>query len=170
MPPIEIKTADIDKLISELDEHKACGTDGIRPIMLKRLRASICPTIQCTFSKSLAEGQVPDDWKHANITPLHKKGNRNDPANYRPISLTCVCRKLMVHIVVSIFMRHLEANHIFNPNQHVFRKGLSCKSQLVELYHATMVLLFQIRHVLVQIPLTNYLQPSLNTTSRKNHN
>ena len=67
-------------------------------------------------------------------------------------------------------MRHLEANHIFNPNQHVFRKGLSCKSQLVELYHATMVLLFQIRHVLVQIPLTNYLQPSLNTTSRKNHN
>ena len=41
MPPIEIKTAGIDKLISELDEHKACGPDGIRPIILKRLRASI---------------------------------------------------------------------------------------------------------------------------------
>ena len=51
-------TAGIDKLISELDEHKACGTDGIRPIILKRLRASICPTIQRTFSKSLAEGSV----------------------------------------------------------------------------------------------------------------
>ena len=131
MPPIEIKTADIDKLISELDEHKACGPDGIRPIILKRLRASISPTLQCIFSKSLAEGQVPDDWKHANVTPLHKKGNRNDPANYRPISLTCVCCKLMEHIVVSNFMRHLEANHILNPNQHGFRKGLSCETQLV---------------------------------------
>ena len=118
----------IDKLISELDEHKACGPDGIRPIILKRLRASISPTLQCIFSKSLAEGQVPDDWKHANVTPLHKKGNRNDPANYRPISLTFVCCKLMEHIVVSNFMRHLEANHILNPNQHGFRKGLSCET------------------------------------------
>ena len=40
MPPIEIKTARIDKLTSELDEHKACGPDGIRPIILKRLRAA----------------------------------------------------------------------------------------------------------------------------------
>ena len=135
MPPIEIKTAGIDKPISEQDEHKACGPDGIRPIILKRLRASISPTLQCIFSKSLAEGQVPDDWRHANVTPLHKKGNRNDPANYRTISLPCVCCKLMEHIVVSNFMRHLEANHILNPNQHVFREGLSCETQLVELSH-----------------------------------
>ena len=136
MPPIEIKTAGIDKLISELDEHKACGPDGIRPIILKRLRSSISPTLQCIFPKSLAEGQVPDYWRHANITPIHNKENRNDPANYRPISLTCVCCKLMEHIVVSNFMRHLEANHILNPNQHGFRKGLSCETQLVELSHA----------------------------------
>ena len=133
MPPVEIKT---DKLISELDEHKACGPDGIRPIILKRLRASISPTLQCIFAKSLAEGQVPDDWKHANVTPLHKKGNRNDPANYRPISLTCVCCKLMEHIVVSHFRRHLEANYILNPNKHGFRKGLSCETQPVEFSHA----------------------------------
>ena len=136
MPPIEIKTAGIDELISELDEHKACGPDGIRPTILKRLRASISPTLQCIFSKSLAEGQVPDDWKHANVTPLHKIGNRNDPANYRPISLTCVFCKRMEHIVVSNCMRHLEANHILNPNQHDFLKGLSCETQLVEFSHA----------------------------------
>ena len=136
MPPIEIKTAGIDKLISELDEHKACGPDGIRPIILKRLRSFISPTLQCIFAKSLAEGQVPDDWRHANITPIHKKENRNDPANYRPISLTCVCCKLMEHIAVCNFMRHLEANHILNPNQHGFRKGLSCETQLVEFSHA----------------------------------
>ena len=61
MPPIEIKTAGIYKLISELDEHKACGPNGIRPIILKRLRSSISPTLQCIFAKPLAEGQVPDD-------------------------------------------------------------------------------------------------------------
>ena len=136
MPPIEIKTAGIDKLISELYEHKACGPNVIRPIIVKRLRASISPTLQCIFSKSLAEGQVPDDWKHATVTPPHKKGNRNDPADYGPISLICVCCKLMEHIVVSNFMRHLEANHSLNPNQHGFRKGLSCEPQLVEFSHA----------------------------------
>ena len=73
MSPIEIKTAGIDKLISELDEHKACGPDGIRPIIQKRLRASISPTLQCIFSKSLAEGQVPDDLKHANVTHYTRK-------------------------------------------------------------------------------------------------
>ena len=99
-------------------------------IIIKRLRASICHTLQCIFSKSLAEGQVPDDWKHANVNPLHKKGNRNDPANYRPLSLTCLCCKL------SNFMRHLEANNILNPNQHGFRKGLSCETELVEFSHA----------------------------------
>ena len=77
---------------------------------------------------------MPDDWKHANVTPLHKKGNRNDPANYQHISLTCVCCKLMEHIVVSKLMRHLEANHILNTN--CFRRGLSCETQLVELSHA----------------------------------
>ena len=72
--PLKLRQSGIDKLISELDEHKACGPDGIRPIILKRLRASISPNLQCIFSKSLAEGQVPDDWNHANVTPLHKKG------------------------------------------------------------------------------------------------
>ena len=109
MAPIEIMTA----VFKKRHPSKSSGPDGIRPIILKRLRASIRPTLQCIFSKSLAEGQVPDDWKHADVTPLHKKGNRNDPANYRPISLICVCCKLyMEHIVVSNFMRHLEANHI----------------------------------------------------------
>ena len=126
MPPIETETAGIDKLISGRDEHNR----------LKRLRSSISPILQCIFAKSLAEGQVPDDWRHANITPIHMKESRNDPANYRPISLTCVCYKLMEHIVVSNFMRHLEANHILNPNRHGFRTGLSCETQLVEFSHA----------------------------------
>ena len=42
----------------------------------------------------------------------------------------------MEHIVVSNSMRHLEANHILNPNQHGFRKGLSCETQFVELSRA----------------------------------
>ncbi len=42
----------------------------------------------------------------------------------------------MEHIVVSNFMGRLEANHILNPNQHGFRKGLSCETQFVEFSHA----------------------------------
>ena len=42
------------------------------------------------FNLSLEEGIVPSEWKEANITQLFKKGSRNKPENYRPVSLTSV--------------------------------------------------------------------------------
>ena len=46
--------------------------------------------IQLIFERSLATGEVPSDWTKANVSPIFKKGDKSDPANYRPISLTCV--------------------------------------------------------------------------------
>jgi hypothetical protein len=47
------------------------------------------------FRKSLAEGSVPADWRKANVTPIFKKGSKSDLGNYRPVSLTSICGKLM---------------------------------------------------------------------------
>ena len=54
----------------------------------------IAPVLQCIFQKSLDTGELPLDWRKANITTLFKKGATTDPANYRPVSLTCTCCKL----------------------------------------------------------------------------
>ena len=64
-----------------------------------------------------------------------KKGNKSDPANYRPISLTCIICKVMEHIVLSHMWKHLNRNNIILRHQHGFRSGLSCETQLVEAVH-----------------------------------
>ena len=77
------------------------------------------------------QGQLPNDWKHANITPVFKKGARSAPANHRPISLTCICCKTLEHIVSSSIYAHLEENKILSDVQHGFRKKRSCETQLI---------------------------------------
>ena len=67
-----------------------------------------------------------------NGTPVFKKGNKCDASNYRPISLTCICGKLLEHIITSHIMNHGEINKILCPLQHGFRKDRSCETQLVE--------------------------------------
>ena len=86
--------------------------------------------VKAIFEKSLATGQLPKDWTQARVTPLFKKG---DPANYRPISLTCILCKVMEHIVASNVARHLNENDILYGLQHDFQEKRSCETQLLEL-------------------------------------
>jgi len=77
------------------------------------------------FQYSLYIGQLPDIWKVANVVPIHIKGNREDPGNFRPVSLTCISCKMLEHIVLSNMQKDLEKNY------KQFRRGLSCTTQLV---------------------------------------
>ena len=65
--------------------------------------------------------------------PLFKKGDKSDPGHYRPISLPCVCFKLMEHIVASHLIRHLGKYNILYDLQHGFRERRSCETQLIQL-------------------------------------
>ena len=69
--------------------------------------------------------------KHANVCPVYKKGDKHDPQNYRPISLTCICSKLCEHIIASSLMKHLEESNILYHLQHGFRSSRSCETQLI---------------------------------------
>ena len=68
----------------------------------------------------LQQGNIPDDWKKALVTPLFKKGNRNNPVNYRPISLTSVCCKLLERIIYSNIISHLNEHNILSDAQFGF--------------------------------------------------
>ena len=72
------------------------------------------------FNKSLQTGQVPNDWKEANVAPIFKKGDKHNPCNYRPISLTCIISKCMKPIIVSNIMQHLDSNKILYALQRLF--------------------------------------------------
>ena len=131
MAEIDITVSGIDKLLRDINPYKASGPDQIRPRILKELHSQVAPILQIIFSKSLRSGIVPNDWKNANVTSIFKKGSKSVAENYRPISLTCICSKLMEHIIVSNIMQYADKNDILKINQHGFRNKLSCETQLL---------------------------------------
>lgn len=83
------------------------------------------------MNKSLGEGSLPKSWKEAKVTPIFKKGRRQDRNNYRPISLTSVVCKIMESIIRDHVMNHLKINDLLNACQHGFVNGRSCSTQLL---------------------------------------
>jgi len=118
-------------LLSKIDIKKSIGPDEIPSRILLEARKEICPILTFIFNQSLVSGSLPQDWLSANVHPLHKKGARTLPENYRPISLTCICCKLLEHIVHSHISNHLSRLNILDPNQHGFLKNRSCTTQLI---------------------------------------
>ena len=129
---IKFANAGVEKLLENLKPGKAPGPDNIRSRVLKELSKEIAPILTIIFQASYNSGEVPPDWKNANVAPIFKKGQRYLAENYRPISLTCICCKVMEHIVTANIMSHADGHKILYPLQHGFRKGLSCETQLIE--------------------------------------
>ena len=99
----------------------------------------IAPILTILFTQSFNSGDLPNDWLTANITPVFKKGDKSNPSNYRPISLTSLCCKLMEHC--HNIMNHLESNHILNDYQYGFRSSHSCQAQLISIIEELQVAL-----------------------------
>ena len=77
-------------------------------------------------------GEVPEDWRIANVVPL--KGSKDNPGNYRPVSLTSVVGKLLEKILRDRICTHLELNSLISDRQHGFVRGRSCLTNLVEFF------------------------------------
>ena len=113
--------------------NKATGPDELPARLLKELNNELSPILVVLFQASLNQGKVPQDWKLANVTPLFKKGDKSDPDNYRPVSLTSITCKLLEHIIYSKIVSHLDKYNALCPHQHGFRKNRSCETQLIGL-------------------------------------
>ena len=131
MPKFEITIQGVTKLLEGLNGGKASGPDELPNLILKNAANEISPFPKIIFDQSLQTGKLPDDWVEANVAPVFKKGDRHSPANYRPISLTCVCAKLLEHIICKQIMSHFSEKKILTPVQHGFRSKHSCESQLL---------------------------------------
>ena len=81
--------------------------------------------------KSFVSFILPNTWKEAFVTPIHKKGDRSSVRNYRPISLTSPIVKILESIIKDSIQEHLISNNLILPNQHGFTAGRSCATQLL---------------------------------------
>ena len=68
------------------------------------------------------------------MTPIYKKGCKEDLGNYRPVSLTLVPGEIMEQIVLRVITWHVQDNWGTRPSQHGFMKGRSCLTNLISFY------------------------------------
>lgn len=131
MPDISVSQPGVLKLLQNLNPRKATGPDNIPARLLHTVAEEISPALTLLFNKSLHSSELPSAWRHAHVHPIFKKGDRSNAANYRPISLTSICGKMLEHIIRSSISTHFTENHILNDAQHGFRKKRSCETQLI---------------------------------------
>uniref|UniRef100_A0A493TXW6 Reverse transcriptase domain-containing protein n=1 Tax=Anas platyrhynchos platyrhynchos TaxID=8840 RepID=A0A493TXW6_ANAPP len=118
-------------LLQHLDVCKSVGPGGIHPRVLRELAEELAKPLSIIYQQSWLSGEVPVNWRLANVTPIYKKGQKVDPGNYRPVSLTSVPGKLMEQIILSVIMWHLQGNQTIRPSQHGFMKDRSCLTNLI---------------------------------------
>ena len=101
--------------------------------MLRECPDLIADSLTYIFNQSLLTGIFPDEWKSARVNPLYKNsGKRNDPTNYRPISVIPVVAKIFERVVYDQLYHYLTENCILSRYQSGFRSLHSTVNALLE--------------------------------------
>jgi len=109
------------------------GPDGMHPRVLRELEDVIAEPLSIIFERSWRSGEVPENWRKANATPVFKKGKKEDPGNYRPVSLTSIPGNVMEHLILEVIIKEVEEKKVIRSSQHGFTKGKSCLTNLIVL-------------------------------------
>ena len=120
--------------LSNLDAYKLMGHNGIHPRVLRELVNVIAELLSIIFERSWRTGEVPEDWRKANVTPVFKKGKKEDPGNYRPVSLTSIPGKVMEQLILEVINKQVEEKKVIRSSQRGFTKGKSCLTNLIAFY------------------------------------
>ena len=110
------------------------GPNGMHPRVLRELVDVIAEPLSIIFERFWRTGEVPEDWWKASVNPIFKKGKKEDPGNYGPVSLTSIPGKVMEQLILEAIMKQVEEKKVIRSSQHGFTKGKSCLTNLIAFY------------------------------------
>ena len=122
---------DFEWAIDQIKLNSAPGEDEFPAILLKRCKCNLALPLYLMWKKSFDQGVIDQCFLSQLIAPTFKSGSHFDPENYRPISLTSHLIKIFERVIQKKVVEYLEENGLLNHNQHGFRKGFSCLSELL---------------------------------------
>jgi len=129
---IEMTTDRILYFINKSKTGSAPGPDGIPVQFLKQFKFQLLQPLVVLYRYLMERGQIPSQWKLANVTPVFKKGLASVVSNYRPISLTSVFSKLFERVIHKQMLDYFLTNGLISSHQHGFLAKHSTCSQLLE--------------------------------------
>ena len=130
-----INRQDILVRLNKLNCEKAPGGDGVTQRVLMNCSEKFSVVLEVIFNRAMEDGDVPVEWREANIYPLFKRGSKLQASNYRPVSLTSVCCKVMEGIVRDNITIHLNRHNLISARQHGFVHQKACVTNLLECQH-----------------------------------
>ena len=122
---------DFEKALLNLKPNKSPGPDSFHPKFFKLCSKSLALPLKLLFDLTLLEGALPMEWKTAEVRPIYKKGDKSNPGNYRPVSLTSIVCKLFESFIKKALNEHFINNNILSNHQFGFVSGRSTITQLL---------------------------------------
>jgi hypothetical protein len=129
---IDFSVDKVHKTLMRLKPSTSCGPDGLPNVILKNLASSISAPLSYIFNSSFSSHYLPSQWLQAYVTPVFKKGIASDPSNYRPISLTCTCCKVMERLINDQLLHYLSTHKLITNSQYGFLRKRSTCTNLLE--------------------------------------
>jgi hypothetical protein len=120
----------VAKKLRHLPDKFSRTPDGIPAYYWKRVSESVACVLCRIFELSMESGSLPSVWKDALVCPIFKKGLSSAPGNYRPVSLTCICCKIMESVIYDAILKYLRAKRLIADQQYGFLAGRSVGLQL----------------------------------------
>ncbi|GAB0204188.1 mitochondrial enolase superfamily member 1 [Grus japonensis] len=108
--------------LGDLDIHKSMGPDRMHRVP-RELADFIARPLSIIFERSWRTGEVPENWRKASVTLVFKKGKKEDPGNYKPVSLASIPGKMMEQLILRVINKHVEEKKVTGSGQHGFAKG-----------------------------------------------
>jgi exonuclease III len=129
---VTLTEEEVYKELTQLNPSKAQGPDNLPTKVLKDCAQELTPSVTTLFNDTLSTGTLPQAWKTANVTPIHKKGDKHVSNNYRPISLLPVISKVLERCIYNKIIDHLIPK--LTDFQHGFLKNRSTTTQLLNAF------------------------------------
>ena len=114
IPQIVVHSDGVAQLLSNIKVNKAPGPNNLQTRFLQEVAYEIAPILTVIFQASLDQGVYQAIGKQQQLSQFLKKGARSDPGNYRPVSLTCICCKILEHIVYSSITKHFQYHEVLS--------------------------------------------------------